>query len=237
MKQFFIFILSCISLCTNAQEYLPILTEGKTWVTLYTFGAPEYDFYRTSIIKGDTIINGTKCKRIIYYSEDGREVTSGGRIEEGKKVYAVNEDGSCKLQFDFGMHTGDTYWSDNNHHEVSIMAEDSIEVRGVKRRRLTIGIDGEFKGYWVEGIGSNWENVKLNYPNSSYGYQYYTYECYENGELVFTMDDFSAPTVCGVAKPTAKQQTEDKIYDISGMNIQKPKKGNLYIKGGKKYIE
>lgn len=237
MKQFFIFILSCISICTNAQEYLPILAEGKTWVTLYTCGMPETDFYRTSIIKGDTVINGTECKRIIYYYEDGSEATSGGRIEEEKKVYAINEDGSRELVLDFNMHTGDTYWSDKNQREVSVMAEDSIEVRGVKRRRLTIGTHGRFIGYWVEGIGSNLEDAKLNCPNSSYGYKYYTYECYENGELVFTMDDFSSPSVCGVTAPAAKPKSEGKVYDISGISVQKPKKGSLYIKGGKKYIE
>ena len=59
-------------------------------------------------------------------------------------------------------------------------------------------------------------------------------ECYDNGELIFTQDDFYNTTT-GIENVTAEDQKNADVYSISGVKILKPGKG-IYIQNKRKYI-
>ena len=231
MKKLLIFLFLCISLCTNAQEYIPVLKEGRTWVYLVTDVCfPENYFFRTETVSGDTIIDGVKYKKDYHSDFDGHDYGIQPKMEEEGKVYSFYEGGGRKLLMDFNMHTGDTYGG------CAVMSEDSIVVRGIKRRRLKIR-KKEFAGYWVEGIGSSCGDAELTLPESSWGATWFMYECYDNGELIFTMKDFDAPTVTGINTVTTGENADNLLYDINGMRVETPEKGKMYIRNGKKFVK
>lgn len=65
----------------------------------------------------------------------------------------------------------------------------------------------------------------------------YLIECYGNGKLVFSRDDFTNGLATnGVANISAEDKTDNKVYDISGGQINTPQKGEVFIKNGEKRI-
>lgn len=213
------------------------MKEGKTWGYLITdANQPNDYFFRTETISGDTIIDGTKCKKAHYCEWDGKEYGVWPKLEEDGKVYFFSEKNGRCLMMDFNMSVGDVYDA-NNGHTYSVAAKDSIEVRGVKRSRLTIMHNGDFAGYWVEGIGSSCDDARLTPKESSWGETCYIYECYDNGELIFTMRDFEAPTVTGISVVETDKNADGKIYDVNGIRIDTPQKGRIYIQNGKKFVK
>ena len=90
--------------------------------------------------------------------------------------------------------------------------------------------------YWVEGIGSNTADAWFQISPTSDGYIGHLYKCYDNGKLVFRMEDFNSPSVCGIGNVLDRQNEEGKIYGVNGMRVDKPEKGCVYIKNGRKYV-
>lgn len=236
MKKLLIFLFLCICLCTNAQEYMPVLKEGRTWVYLITdVHLPNYYFFRTATVKGDTIIDGEKCKKVHYCEWDGREYGVWYFLEEDGKVYSFSKEKGRELRMDINLHAGDVVDA-TPYSKCSVKSEDTIEVRGIKRKRLKVQ-EGSLYGYWVEGIGWSNEDVTLNPPTSSWGATCYTYECYDNGELIFSMKDFDSSTVTDIDAASVGASTDGKIYDINGMPVETPEKGRIYIRNGKKFVK
>lgn len=137
---------------------------------------------------------------------------------------------------DFNISVGDVYDA-NNGHTYSVTAKDSIEVRGVKRSRLTIKHNGDFAGYWVEGIGSSCDDATLTPKESSWGETSYMYECYDNGELIFKMSDFTPSVSTDINAIDTDRNTDGKIYDVNGTRVETLEKGRIYIQNGKKFVK
>ena len=62
----------------------------------------------------------------------------------------------------------------------------------------------------------------------------YMVECYDNGELIFTQDDFYNTTT-GIESVTTDDPKSTDVYSVSGVKISKPEKG-MYIQNKRKYI-
>lgn len=91
--------------------------------------------------------------------------------------------------------------------------------------------------YWVEGIGSSKEffmtvsivPTHLHFPSAV------MLACYENGECIFTQEDFdSLPTAVDNVTKTTQENTP--TYDVNGRRMIQPYKGKAYIKDGRKYL-
>lgn len=91
---------------------------------------------------------------------------------------------------------------------------------------------------WVEGIGSRNAFDIIPEMESELAPPYiledYMVECYDNGELIFTKDDFYNTTT-GIKNVTAEDQKNADVYSVSGVKIAKPEKG-IYIQNKRKYI-
>lgn len=224
----------------EAQEYRPMLTDGKEWHCFRRVALSDVDWdpngewtYTIKVV-GDSLINGVAYKKMCReYTQD---VPSGesrctyfAAIEKDRKVYSYHEEGDV-LYLDFSLHEGDCV---TGNPEFVVTNEETFEAKNRQYRRLVLN------GYvWVEGIGCRnaFEiipemGIELAPP---YILEDYMVECYDNGELIFTKDDFYNTTT-GIENVTAEDQKNADVYSISGVKITKPEKG-MYIQNKRKYI-
>ena len=166
-----------------------------------------------------------------------------GAYEENGKLYAtgMGEEG-FSLLLNFGLCKGDragifSLPFEDEVPNVYVQEVDTIEVRGCKYRRLKLS--AKYFGedvYWVDGIGANYDDWYTVFAKHNADYSYML-ECYDNGKLIFTKDDFSkAPIVNGIKQPMISDAREGKKYDLSGRSIMLPQRGSVYIKNGEKHI-
>ena len=233
-------LLCLITLSTFAQEYRPMLTDGKEWHCFRRVALSEVDWdpngewtYTIKVV-GDSLINGVAYKKMCReYTQDvpsgERRCTYFAAIEKDRKVYSYHEEGDV-LYLDFSLHEGDCV---TGNPEFVVTNEETFEAKNRQYRRLVLN------GYvWVEGIGCRnaFEiipemGIELAPP---YILEDYMVECYDNGELIFTKDDFYNTTT-GIENVTAEDQKNADVYSISGVKIAKPEKG-MYIQNKRKYI-
>lgn len=224
----------------EAQEYRPMLTDGKEWHCFRRVALSDVDWdpngewtYTIKVV-GDSLINGVAYKKMCReYTQDvpsgERRCTYFAAIEKDRKVYSYHEEGDV-LYLDFSLHEGDCV---TGNPEFVVTNEETFEAKNRQYRRLVLN------GYvWVEGIGCRnaFEiipemGIELAPP---YILEDYMVECYDNGELIFTKDDFYNTTT-GIENVTAEDQKNADVYSISGVKIAKPEKG-MYIQNKRKYI-
>ncbi len=181
--------------------FMPVLSEGKTWEVAtigFDFVDPtdRSEYYSVSV-GGDTIVNNLTCKKILIVPKDNHKSSETAiAYEENGKVWNVNNNGEMELLFDISMHRYDS----NEHGYVYF--EDYICVNGVNRKRLTIdsGADClDYSFYVVEGIGISSDKwLSMTYPGLGIAgdYEYACIlSCSENGETIFTREDFSSPGI------------------------------------------
>ena len=200
MKKIIITLLGLLMITSasaaSQTTFMPVLSEGKSWeVATISWDYENFPnsndttgYYAVSVC-GDTIVNNLTCKKIVIVTK-GNQKSSKTAVayEKDGKVWNVNSNGEMVLIFDIGLH---------QNEEVDagyVLKEDFISVNGFNRKRLLIdsGIDSyDYCYYVVEGIGissDKWVS-KLGIGNENE----YTImlSCSENGELVFTKEDFS----------------------------------------------
>ena len=217
-----------------------MLTDGKEWHCFRRVALSDVDWdpngewtYTIKVV-GDSLINGVAYKKMCReYTQDvpsgERRCTYFAAIEKDRKVYSYHEEGDV-LYLDFSLHEGDCV---TGNPEFVVTNEETFEAKNRQYRRLVLN------GYvWVEGIGCRnaFEiipemGIELAPP---YILEDYMVECYDNGELIFTKDDFYNTTT-GIENVTAEDQKNADVYSISGVKIAKPEKG-IYIQNKRKYI-
>ncbi len=127
----------------------------------------------------------------------------------------------------------------NNQEYICISLHILLSLQKERVCLLTLGYVDKPSAYWVEGIGTSREFFLTLYLVPTDGGNLYVtpimLACYENGECIFTKDDFNATaTSVQSAKEDAKGECE--LYDIMGRKVSKPGKGKVYISKGKKHV-
>lgn len=219
----------------KAQTFLPILTEGKVWhyCDSTIFGSKAF----TMEVRGDTVVSGKNCKKLYYndwhctarLEEDGRLYCFEPKDEEPEEhEMPWPACDTLRLICDFNLEVGDEAWDEH------VIRVDTIEVRGVRRKRIVVS-DVFPQVIWVEGIGSYTNEWPSTEPKPTNGHIVtFIEECYENGELVFTKDDFFAPAVTtGIRSAEVTKKGSGKYYDLSGRPVNSPAAKGIYITDGK----
>lgn len=224
----------------EAQEYRPMLTDGKEWHCFRRVALSDVDWepngewtYTIKVV-GDSLINGVAYKKMCReYTQDvpsgERRCTYFAAIEKDRKVYSYHEEGDV-LYLDFSLHEGDCV---SSYPEYVVTNEETFEAKKRTYRRLVLS------GFvWVEGIGSRSAFEIIPEMGSELAPPYiledYMVECYDNGELIFTQDDFYNTTT-GIESVTTEDPKSADVYSVSGMKMAKPEKG-MYIQNKRKYI-
>lgn len=193
--------------------------EGKRWnyIHYYIDEDGEHRDPYSYVVKGDTIINRTFYKKL-WYQDEKTEKLACVLLEMGHEIFKRNlGDTYMKSFFDFGREDfGRVFtWKAKNASDNTnwmVYGVDTIEVNNRPFRRYTclqkyskegeklttIEYDGKgvWHDIWVEGIGSASSGIEDQNPlheppvKTTSDYTYFV-SCYENGECIFTADDFN----------------------------------------------
>ena len=230
--------------------YHSFLKEGKVWKDLET----NYDYRDNQIVSerevsfvimGDTIVNGDHCKKLYRTVGDGKYLLHKVLFEQDRKVYNVYSHGGqtvYQLIYDFGMDIGDVMTCDDD--VVKVLDVDAVEGHdGRMYRRMKVMLDKTFPvtritTYWIEGIGV------IDEPTWSYDWArngrslfYHFKECYEDGECVFTYDDFRYSDLgINSLASVSTQSAPAVLFDLQGRRLAAPPAKGVYIRDGKKVV-
>ena len=171
-------------------EYLPVLSEGKSW-QVATYNDDPNDIIKVYSVSvgGDTIVNNLTCKKIDVVPKDSHMATASPvAYEENGKVWKVEENGQMVLIFDVGLHLNEQF-----NGVAHVVGEDVISVNGVSRKRLLIdsGCDCvNYMYYVVEGVGISLDECVMYLGVGNGSHPCRMVSCSENGETIFTYNDF-----------------------------------------------
>ncbi|MBP3537533.1 MAG: hypothetical protein J6J93_08365 [Muribaculaceae bacterium] len=254
---FLIAALSCTSIQLLAiEDYKPLLVEGKSWKIWFEYPRMDdesWDRYYTYSVSGDTIVDGLTCK-IVVNDETGSKTVL---LEHDKVIWRYVGFPTYPIFvpcIDFNLHKGDNVGANyqfvktderyrNSYilSELFVLTEDEVEIDGISYRRLGVGSEGgSVLDYWVEGIGAYGECYITLWPRPTGPYYYIRFsmhECRENGECIFTKDDFFKGTLSGVESVALPVADENAVYDLQGRRRDDIGKGEIYIRGGKKMLK
>lgn len=230
-------IMQIISFCTFAQSsQTEFFKEGKVWLgrTCVYGGLPVIDF--SVQVCGDTVINDIKCKKMtrIRYKPDTHEVM--------KIAPFVGYEKDGKIFIGYGDEKSPTFYEHVNFNlpigfkaeSFEIIGIDTIEVNGIKRKRLTSKRGDEYIAYIVEGIGYNDTAHRYFISNSYYDE---ILSVYEDGKCIFTKEDYAVKPISGIANVSDTDSSEyHAIYNLLGEKVDVPIKGHIYIRNHKKFV-
>lgn len=240
MKKMLVVLLWAFVSIAYAQEYKPMLTDGKEWLCMLEIeGSPDgadgkWPYYIT--VCGESVEDGRIFKKLKKEYTDSvpkneQKISYFLAYEENGQVfrkYDFDVEGeNILLILDFNLKKGDVA---TRLGEV-VTDVDYVEAYGMRRKRLKIG-DGF---YWVEGIGCDDENgLAPRLPIPTFRICSRILKCYEGGELVFTDKDFLTNTTSIGRVADDIIQTEY-LYNLQGERVFRPSRG-IYIKGSRKVV-
>lgn len=197
MKHLLFLFMSTLFVPVLAQQYHPILEDGKSWhYTNYdNMGENPYEY--SYALHGDTVIDG---QRYAAYRNERGNASSLFR-EEGGKVYVYSlYYKKERLLYDFTLSEGDLFNSDGNGNGLLVASVDTVRVFGSPRKCLHLclkwqygngmeGIDYDNPVVWVEGMGSD-RGLLNTYPIAPNDYEYLNYiEMPDGRKYDFTQSD------------------------------------------------
>lgn len=252
----------------NMASLHPFVKEGKQWKEYMETPKARWEF--TYTIAGDTVIGGESYHKLyyghniydiltdpgtpkeIYVTEE--PVYYAGLQEHDGRVY-IHQNDRKSLLYDFTLNVGDVAFEDNTYIQ-RVTKVDTIAVGGLFLRRMWLtenwkgGNQAEDEsGCWVEGIGSS---RGLICPHGWFdeGSLHFLTECTENGQQVFTYNDFTAPAYKPDDIPFSSvkdMRNKDSylnygVYDLQGRRVSpstshpSPLKKGIYIENGRKRV-
>ena len=245
------------------EGYHEMAIEGKTWNYIHHYedenGVHEEPY--SYVVKGDTVIGRTKCKKL-YYQDSQTERFVCTLFEMGRdfmKLQPGSRAWRSPYQFgrtDFGrvfdwdskQGAGRVFWM--------LHDRDTITVNGTDYNRLTFyskTIVGGTTGMlatiedgadvwheiWVEGVGSELNGIEDPVHERPLNDKDYTrfVSCYENGICIFTANDFTTTSITSPSSLNPQPSTLTPWYSLSGRSLTAPPtRPGLYIKDGHKVL-
>lgn len=233
MRLIFLFCAIFFGINASGQEYKELFKDGRVWnYAIVEDGDGEIvGSWRVKVI-GDTIVDGHNAKKLsvqkIYKYLEGNyyDLQTFG-YEEDRKVFFAD---TKKPVMDFNMHEGDIF-------DGSVLTrEDSIEVHGIKYRRLYF--NGRDYPCTVEGIGernSVFGDI-LDSPVHEKSEVIMFVSCYDKSELIFSEADFDSPAITGVEAVRDTKKKDGKVYDVQGHRVKQTQPNRMYIRDGVKFL-
>ena len=232
--------------------------DGKSWLWAYygynNDGELEEHRYTETVI-GDTVVEGRMAKKIMLGDSEGvpsNPLSYSIGYEEDGVIYNYgshpeNYDSICFYPLlDFNYNVGDSIFfnlirTDEKYFMGEVVKDEIINVCGIERRKLTLGNKSGAFGCWVEGIGPSSGDLYLCLTvESSRRFGYHIVKCFQNGECIFTADDFLTSTDgikdVEVSEKDATLSEDAQLYDLSGRKVTGTPRSGIYIKGGRKVL-
>lgn len=200
MKRF-LFCLIAFAIVGNMLAQRSIAMESKAWrIMTRISGGTEKDYldgrYTKTVrmwIEGDTIVDGTACKRLYTLTKEmwneGRETLEVGYCrQDGDKYYQNGE-----LMFDLSLQAGDVFVPEKGMPLTVKTVGDTILTDGVVRKYLLMvespneDITPYNSDYWVEGLGSLQMGIYSN-DFSSDGMIKALQSCSYGGKIIYSRE-------------------------------------------------
>lgn len=262
-KVYIMFTIMC-STTIRAQtplEILPMLQEGKSWITEMVSWDGLSSEVTVHTIEGDTIIGNYNWKKVYYNKEGHTPSYFAAMREEGQKVYAVKKSEDIQhLLYDFSLKAGDKLYGieygknydyyclleqDEENSRARNLMElknvDTIVVANQQLRRFIFNSNYLDKSslfeypnlVWVEGIGSEGGLFKpwCKIPEDTHVH------CCVNNSIIFEDNDFylfNKPARVNNIKIESAE--DDNCYDLTGRRLTSVPAKGMYIQSGKKKI-
>ena len=247
---------------TKADEWLPMLTEGRTWqgMDLKIPGGNEY-----SNVLGRTYSLGAPVEFLVDGKEEYmgqsymRLVEKGGLLnttnttllrQDGARIIAATGDGTESVIYDFSLNKGDIFVIDEaSEMNLRVVKAADIIIEGTQRRCLwmqTYYADPDVipaydvEDIWVEGLGS------IVYgPSNGYLDLWITGSgscvnlCEQDNQVLFSSDDSQKFTeiVTGVATIGIHRNTLSILYDLQGRRLDCEPQHGVFIRDGRKVVK
>ncbi len=185
----------------------PLLQKGKVWNYDYTYVDISFQRHHGSATywtEGDTIVDGRQLFWMCFSnSEEEGQVFRQLWYEKDGKVYTCDDKGRrADLVYDFTLSTGDNapdhtvsaFFPDG----IKVVSADSILVRGILRKRLSLAnpeweTGSEEKTTWVEGVGGTKGLDEPVMRMVGDGREYTLLSCFVGNDCIFEKEDFEAP--------------------------------------------
>ena len=225
------------------EGYHKMAIEGKRWNYIHYYLDEDGEHYvpYSYVVKGDTIIGRTTYKKL-WYQDEATERFECLLLEKGRSIYKVLNN-TARSFFDFGRNDFGrvfTWKAENNSGNTNSMvySVDTIEVNNRQFRRYTLlqkyseegevlttieyGGEGVWHNIWVEGVGSASSGIEDQQPYgeppvmTTSDFTYFV-SCYEDGECIFTADDFNVQTNPDLNIVYRPMVEEGKVWKVGGV--------------------
>ncbi len=223
-------------------DYHPFLKEGKTWNYQEYYHNLWDDEQWTKdisyVINGTTEIDGKTYYKMYRTTEEGSNYFCALR-EEDRKVWQYTADGD-HLLYDFGMSVGDSYMPSyeplhylltaikpmrfHDNQLLNVLYYDLLREEGPTNPPCHIASAPIVEGVGCEG---GWNIMELYAPIPSNGILQGEdfLSCYEDGECIFTADDFNElknpnPANNIAYRPFVEEGKVWKVGTVSGNPVQ-----------------
>ena len=233
--------------------------EGKTWTYqvqyLNNFSAKES--YISCKLMGDTIVGGLTYLKYYVENDYAEYVYTGCFREEEKKVYFVGRDETEEKElYDFNLKEGDVF-------QGSYTLKEDYQITGYRRDpNRVMGFESSWgwpiRNYWIQGVGSihtlphqpfymdDKTSPRILHILSVYFFPlrmgsvistgpYYVFEYPKDLDGLKTdYLEYRLGTWANILSPFKEQ--DDRLFDLSGRQLQKKPTKGIYIQGGKKIL-
>ena len=234
-KIIILFLLCCLVNTAFSQIWKPVLSDGKEWryATVNKYHRTDTTGYYKIMIVGDTIINNYVCKKILVHDEDKLYPNKTCvAYEENGKLYKV-KDGIFTLIFDINLQKGDKI--DNLAY---VFAQGIVYINELPHKILYIDSMVDHPAHEcfykiIEGIGISKDEFISSFNLGSEKDYCTLISCKENGKIIY---ENTHNIETGIIEPTITTKMDNVFYNLNGIRVINPQKGNLYIHNRKKII-
>ncbi len=232
----------------------PMFQVGKVWNYDYSYVEISYEDGSSHRIYGictynvekDTIVNGKRFYWVRTTMSDSEYEFRQLWHEEAGRVYKCGPTGkSFSMVYDFNLYTGEELpnpWDGVTYPIFTVSSSDTIFTHGTMRRRIVLSPSGGGnKVPWVEGIGGPGILDEPICHLVSDGSEYSLSSCYQDGECLFTKEDFEAEPYHadseGIELPHSyAASSPGATYDLHGRKVETDTRPGVYIRNGKKLV-
>lgn len=226
-----------IALTARAQDeytYSKLFEEGKVWNVVDEwydcFNEKTFNVDRRISVNGEWTYDCNHLITNVDCTDSGTDETvTRSYLEENSVIYNKKPD-SFRCLIDFNLVKGDRVAVEQDDEGCEgivlnycyVVNDETIDIRGTKRRILSIGSerDGVPFTYWIEGIGAvddwNMSVCMLAPTNGIILKNRRISSCYLNGECIFTYQDLEDYMTKNGVKSTGLSEAEEGRLSYDG---------------------
>ena len=158
--------------------------------------------------------------------------------EEEMKVYRhFAHQGSEDIIYDFSLTQGEVMPKEYHGVPATISSIDYVNAQDRLFRRFHLSFTNAIDPVWVEGVGHPSGPCRVYGLEVNDGKTYQLLSCHEDGECIFTKDDFwNTAVINAIDDEYIRQPAPSAVYDLQGRRVKGQPTHGIYIQQGRKHV-